>query len=243
VRTSGWWHYFPVALGVKTPVAFLCLLVSFVWMLGRERERRWERAAPFVAAALILLVCLPSRINIGLRHVLPIYPLLAIAAGAGVVELWRLPRRRWLGRAAAVGLVSWQIASSIRAHPDYVSYFNEVAERHPERILVDSDLDNGMDLLRLADTLRALHVPHLWITYAGSADLAVHGLPRYQELPPRTTVTGWVAASLYNIKLGAVDSKTHDEFAWLEREQPVATVGSSIRLYHLRAAPSGRNER
>ena len=98
---------------------------------------------------------------------------------------------------------------------------------------MDSDLDNGMDLRRLADTLRALGVPRLAIAYAGSADLSRAGLPPFRELPPRTRVGGWVAASLYCLKLGAVDTDTHDEFAWLEAELPVATVGRSIRLYHL----------
>ena len=235
VRTTGWWYFFPVALAVKTPLALWGLLLAFLWRV--RGERRWELAAPFVVALVILLVCLPSRINIGVRHVLPMYPLLAICAGGGAAALWTGARRRWLGSAVATALVGWQVVSSARAHPDYVAYFNELANDHPERVLVDNDLDNGMDLRRLADTLRALRVPRLWIAYAGSADLARHGLPPYRELPPRTRVTGWVAASLYNIKLGAVDTKAHDEFAWLDRERPVAAVGKSIRLYHFDEVP------
>jgi hypothetical protein len=237
VRTTGWWYFFPVALAVKTPLALGALLLAYLWRLRRDQERRWEMAAPFVAALAILLVCLPSRINIGVRHVLPIYPLLAICAAGGAAALWTEARRRWLGPAFVIVLVAWQVVTSTRAHPDYVAYFNELANDHPERVLVDSDLDNGMDLLRLADTLRELRVPRLWIAYAGSADLGRHGLPPYRELPPRTRVTGWVAASLYDIKLGSVDTETHDEFAWLDHERPVATVGKSIRLYHFDELP------
>jgi hypothetical protein len=231
VRTTGWWYFFPVALGVKTPLALWGLILAFLWRLRDNPERRWQTAAPFVAALAILLVCLPSRINIGVRHALPMYPLLAICAGGGAAALWTATWRR-TGQALAVGLLGWLLVSSARAHPDYIAYFNELASDHPERVLVDSDLDNGMDLRRLADTLRTLQVPRLWIAYAGSADLSQAGLPPYRGLPPRTRVTGWVAASLYDIKLGAVDTDTHDEFAWLDRETPVATVGKSIRLYH-----------
>jgi hypothetical protein len=237
VRTTGWWYFFPVALAVKTPLALAALLLAYLWRLGRDRERRWELAEPFVAALVILLVCLPSRINIGVRHILPMYPALAICASGGAAALWTGTRRRWLGPSVAIALVAWQVVSSARAHPDYVAYFNELANDHPDRVLVDSDLDNGMDLRRLADTLRALRVPRLWIAYAGSADLSRHGLPPYQELPPRTRVTGWVAASLYDIKLGSVDTETHDEFAWLDHERPVAVVGKSIRLYHFDEVP------
>ena len=233
VRSTGWWYFFPVALAVKTPLALGCLLVAFLWALRRDLAPRWERAGPLLAALLILAVCLPSRINIGLRHVLPMYPLLAICAGAGAAAVWTSTRRPWLGAAVVVALAGWQVVSSVRAHPDYVAYFNEIANRHPERVLIDSDLDNGMDLRRLADTVRALRVPRLWIAYAGSADLARHGLPPYRALPPRTPVKGWIAASLYDIKLGSVDTDTHDEFAWLERERPVAIVGRSIYLFHL----------
>lgn len=242
VRSTGWWYFFPVALAVKTPLAMWCLLLAAVAALARNRQGRWERAGPLLAAAFLLVVCLPTRLNIGIRHVLPIYPLLAIAAGAGAAALWTSTRRRWLGPAVASGLIGWQLVSSLGAHPDYVAYFNELANDHPERVLVDSDLDNGMDLRRLADTLRALGVPRLSIAYAGSADLARHGLPPYRELTPRTPVTGWVAASLYSIELGAVDTKTHDEFAWLKRERPVATVGRSIRLYYLRGSGSAQGQ-
>ncbi|MEO7476756.1 MAG: glycosyltransferase family 39 protein [Gemmatimonadales bacterium] len=233
VRSTGWWYFFPVALAVKTPLAMMGLLLAAVVALARVWPGRWERAGPLAAAVFVLVVCLPARLNIGLRHVLPMYPLLAIAAGGGAAALWVHTGRRWLGPAIAGVLIAWQLASSLRAHPDYVAYFNELAGDHPERVLVDSDLDNGMDLRRLADTLRALGVPRLSIAYAGSADLGRRGLPPYRELTPRTPTTGWIAASLYSLKLGAVDTKTHDEFAWLERERPVATVGRSIRLYHL----------
>jgi hypothetical protein len=165
------------------------------------------------------------------------YPLLAICAGGGAAALWTGTRRRWIGPAIAGALVAWQLVSSALAHPDYVAYFNELANAHPERVLVDSDLDNGMDLRRLADTLRAMRLPQVWIAYAGSADLDRHDLPPYRLLPPRTRVTGWVAASLYDIKLGSVDTETHDEFAWLDHESPVATVGRSIRLYHFGDTP------
>jgi hypothetical protein len=239
VRTTGWWYFFPVAIAVKTPLALLLLIAAAIILLFRNSQRRWERAAPLLAAGFILLTCLPARINIGLRHVLPMYPLLAIAGGVAMAELWRGTPRLRFAVVVSGGLLLWQLLASYRAQPDYVAYFNELASRHPERVLIDSDLDNGMDLARLVDTLRARGIDRLWIAYAGSADLAQHGLPAYRELPPRTRVTGWIAASLYDLKLGAVDSPTHDEFAWLEAYRPVTTIGRSIRLYHVTDASDG----
>jgi 4-amino-4-deoxy-L-arabinose transferase-like glycosyltransferase len=230
VRQTGWWYFFPVALGVKTPIAFLLLFAAGVIAVRRAPlpTRRPLGEAAAVAFA-ILLVCLPSRINIGLRHILPIYPFLAITAGVGLA---RLARSR-PGIALAAVLVAGQLASSVRGHPDYLAYFNLLAGDRPERILVDSDLDNGQDLGRLADTLRARGIDSLWLAYAGSATVAAHGLPRVRWLEPHRPVSGWVAASLYSIKLGSLDRPGHDDFAWLERHRPVALVGRSIRLYYI----------
>jgi Dolichyl-phosphate-mannose-protein mannosyltransferase len=237
VRDTGWWYFFPVALAVKTPLPFLLLTLAGLvaaWrgFNGVERRRLLEPAA---IALAILLVSLPSRINIGLRHVLPMYPFMAIVAGVGAASLWRMRRAAPAGRVLAVGLIGWQLFGSARAHPDYIAYFNELAGSHPERILVDSDLDDGQDLKRLADTLRARRVPELSLAYAGSATVAEHGLPPVRWLEPHRPVTGWVAASLYSLRLGSLDRPGHDDFAWLERYQPVALVGRSIRLYYIPA--------
>jgi hypothetical protein len=235
VRTTGWWYFFPVALAVKTPLAFLILTAAglvVVWRGSADSDRR-RRLEPAAIALAILVVCLPSRINIGLRHILPMYPFLAMVAGMGVTGLWRSGQARSAARGLAILLVSWQLAATAMAHPDYLAYFNELGGHHPERILIDSDLDDGQDLKRLADTLRARRIPVVWLTYAGSATVAEHGLPPVRWLKPHQTVTGWVAASLYSIKLGSLDQPGHDDFAWLERYRPVALVGRSIRLYYV----------
>jgi 4-amino-4-deoxy-L-arabinose transferase-like glycosyltransferase len=238
VRSTGWWYFFPVALAVKTPLPFLLLtgagVVAALGCSGVERRRRLEPAA---IALAILLVCLPSRINIGVRHVLPMYPFLAVVTGQGAMALWQTTTRRTAARVLAALLVGWQLAASAAIHPDYLAYFNELAGRHPERILVDSDLDDGQDLKRLADTLRARRVPSVWLAYAGSATVAEHGLPPVRWLEPHQPVMGWVAASLYSIKLGSLDRPGHDDFAWLERYRPVALVGRSIRLYYIPQSP------
>ena len=237
VRQDGWWYFFPVALAVKTPIPFLLLFgLGTAAALRLPGPSRWRALAPAAAAGAILLVALPSRINIGLRHVLPMYPLMAVMAGAGAVALWRWRGDRRLGPVAVALLVGWQVLAGLRVHPDYIAYFNEAAGSHPERILVDSDLDNGQDLWRLADTLRARGVKEVALAYAGSATVAEHGMPTIRWLEPHRPDTGWVAASLWSLKLGSLNQPGHDDFAWLERYRPVARVGRSIRLYYIPSA-------
>jgi hypothetical protein len=126
------------------------------------------------------------------------------------------------------------VTSSIRAHPDYLAYFNELAGQHPERILIDSDLDWGQDLLRLSSALQQRHVEEVSIAYAGSAelDLRQFDLPSFRILAPYEKTRGWIAISLLRLKTGGF-GLPDDSFWWLEAYKPVCLVGRSIRLYYV----------
>lgn len=219
MRTQGWWYYFPVVLFFKTPLPFLLLAMVGLVILLRRGE-----TLPLVPVA-ILTASMTSNINIGLRHVLPIYPLLTVAAAVAVVALW--PRRR-----ALVGLLlAWYFAATAIAHPDYLSYFNEAAGRHPERIAADSNLDWGQDLLRLEDYAERQQLKPLYISYWGWTRVKDH-LPDSLDLPHGQCVTGWVAIS----EMHAILSPRH-AFAWLDAHRPVRRIGPSIRLYYIPECP------
>lgn len=235
VYPVGTWLYFPVAALVKTPIPFLVLgTLGIAAAIRRARsEQRWEALAPLVASGMVLLGALPAKINIGARHILPMFPLLAIYAGLGAVALWRGPGHRLARRFAVVVLCAWQVAAGIQVHPDYLAYFNEPASLSAQPILLDTDLDWGQDVLRLADTLRALPVDTIHIAYHGSAVLERRGLPPVARLHPYQPVSGWIAISLVKLKLGDGSAPRSDQYAWLERYRPYARVGRSILLYHI----------
>ena len=97
-----------------------------------------------------LLVCLLANVNMGVRYILPIYPLFALMAAQALVFLLENgSARRWTRGLAALLLFgyAWE---SISAHPDYLAAFNPLAGSRPERIVVGSDLDWGQDLQRLS---------------------------------------------------------------------------------------------
>ncbi len=230
----GWWYFFPVALAVKTPIAILLLAGVGIFALRREKNRAvWM---PAVLTAVILLVNLPTSLNIGVRYMLPLYPLLALTAGIGTVWLWRYRR-------AAVLLLVWAAISSSAAHPDYLAYFNELGGTHPERILVDSDLDWGQDMARLAAELQRRRVSYFHMSCLYTGDDTRLGLPAWDSLEAYQPVTGWVAVSQTMLKnYGWMVSQQRGRqdlaFGWLDPYQPVASVGKSILLYHIRAATS-----
>ncbi len=203
----------------------------------------WTRLVPVVCAGVILLVCMRSPLNLGVRHVLPIYPFLAILAGFGALSIWRAQRSRILCRSAFVILLTWQFTSSVVTHPDYLAYFNVFADKNRENILIGSDLDWGQDLKRLSDLLKGLGVEELAIAYAGTADLKRHNLPRLRRLVPYERTNGWIAISLLRLKIWPDEGKA---FSWLEKHEPVAMAGRSIKVYYLpeneAMKPQGANE-
>jgi 4-amino-4-deoxy-L-arabinose transferase-like glycosyltransferase len=252
ISQDGFPLFFPLALAVKTPLPFLALAVWGLRAAGRDATPdRWRRLAPALVAAVVLLLVLPSRINIGVRHVLQLYPLLAIYVAVALVALWNAGR---VARAFAVLLGVWQLATPVFAAPDYMAWFNALAGRHPEDVLLDSDLDWGQDLLRLERALADLGAREVSIAYFGPADLCRHHLPPGRWLRPRERVTGLVAISEMYRK-GVIGNYYRDgdycdrdqwvreappdpgAYAWLDAYAPIARVGTSILLYDI---PSDR---
>jgi hypothetical protein len=172
---TGWRYFFLVAFVVKTPLAFLILAAIGGAGLLREawHQKIWRPFAP-VAMALIslVLISLLGRVNIGLRHILPIYPLLAIVAAYGASRLWKVARPRLVGRPSVLGLLAWQLVASAHAHPDYLAFFDELAGHYPERILLASDKAVIFIVL-----LPGAHGPRCQRPFGVPRHLAVDGWP------------------------------------------------------------------
>jgi len=171
--------------------------------------------------------------NIGLRHVLPIYPFMAMLAAVAVANLWQLrvsPSLAYPLRAAVVLLLAWDLLSCLRAAPDFVAYFNEPAAPHASAILVESDLDWGQDLKRLSARLNDLHVQSVWISYFGAADLSKRLAQTSSRLRAGDRPAGWVAISEAKLR------KFPGDYGWL-LNYPYERVGRSIRLYHFATPP------
>ena len=147
----GFLAYFPVAFAVKSTPAFLFVLVAML-ALGRRDLASYAVGGLLLASILYFAVAVPSAFNIGVRHLLPIYPLLAVA-GASVLAR-RIPPRPFA--ALSIALVLSTGASLASVHPLELGYFN-LALGGPERgaaWFVDSNVDWGQDMKRLGDYLR-----------------------------------------------------------------------------------------
>jgi hypothetical protein len=228
--TAGFWDFFPVVLSVKTPIGFLLLaLCGMAMVLYHFREAPWQHRVTALFPIAIFLVCMSSRINIGVRHILPIYVPMAVLAGHAATWLWAQWKTRWV----AIALALWVVAASAMIHPDYLAYFNEIAGSHPEKIIVDSDLDWGQDLDRLSARMRELHIDHLGLRYFGNAPVSSAELPPYTILKPNEVTEGYVAISLRTRETDHAHDPT--AWSWLYFRKPIERIGKSIDLYYITA--------
>jgi hypothetical protein len=243
---TGWWYFFEVALAVKTPLAFLTLFGFGVGLAlrGRHRQERFRRLwLPLAFAAGILLVGWFTRINIGLRHVLPVYIGFAVLAAVAVVRLLEIAETRKWVRIVLALLVIWLAGASLLSHPDYLAYFNELAGSEPEKILVDSDLDWGQDMKRLARRLHEVGAREVSFLPMILTDLERnHGFPPVRDkvgvLRPSP---GWNAVEVTywkEFRLGLTD-KHPEATLWPDRFKPLERVGKSVLLYYFPYPPEG----
>ena len=224
-RRHGWWYFFLIVLLYKTPLAML---------LGTPLlARNWCRRSSFdhslfclVAPLLILLFCLSVNINNGVRHILVLYLFWSIVLARGLVKWWDLGgRRRWIVK----GLLLLLMTESFLSHPLYIGHFNLLAGRHPERILADSDLDWGQDLLHLRQYLAEHDLTNVEIVYFGAAAVDEIIPERYRRPGPHSKEK-YIAISLRYLYL---ENARQGLFQDLLRQAPLARIGSSIVLYRV----------
>jgi hypothetical protein len=216
---------------VKLPIPFLTLGVIGIVLCWKQRQPAFW--APVTYAAGLMVFALSSPVNIGIRHVMPLLVFLAIPAAVALKHLWVSPRV-WSQRAAA-GLAVWMVATSAFSHPDYLAYFNFLAGAEPEKIIVDSDLDWGQDMKRLAARLQQVQAPYVYFNpFLIAHHEHVHGFPQILPTDPVQPQAGWTAVSITALKvtrLGLMYDRP-DIDPWPNRIKPTERVGKGIYLYY-----------
>ena len=190
---KGWPHFFAYSFLVKTPPSVFLMVMIAALVAARACRRslksgrfvRIKKAAYTTAPLLCFMLIygvasLTTHLNIGHRHILPLYPALYILTGA--VGWWPRSEKRAL-RWAIPALLCLLIAEMLFAWPNYIAYFNMVAggPRQAYKHLVDSSLDWGQDLYGLKKWLADKGLdqpgaPAVYVSYFGTADIKHAGI-------------------------------------------------------------------
>jgi 4-amino-4-deoxy-L-arabinose transferase-like glycosyltransferase len=222
----GWWYYFPAALVLKaTPPLLLLAVFGFVCLWRQGGARR--EAGVFLAATVagVLLVSIPSRVTIGIRHVLPLFPVLCLLAAAAFARPF--PMRSWVN-VVACALLAWHAVESFVAHPDYLAYFNPAFRQHDYFYLSDSNLDWGQDRARLSEWVEANRDKSLHAVGMQTGDIC----NLYERPEGAMDSSEWIVISTNQWAIIEYGPDQLEQTRAMFRKEPWGRIGRSMLIYH-----------
>jgi 4-amino-4-deoxy-L-arabinose transferase-like glycosyltransferase len=193
VTSRGRWWYFPAVLLVKTPLVLLVAAAALAILWRPHRGGADNRGALFLVATalLYLAVAMRSNYNIGLRHLLPILPLLYLPLAVGLAR-----RRRW---AAAIAVLLLVEAAAVA--PNWIAATNTwwLGERNPTRFALGAgDIEFRQNLRWLAAEARQRDLKDLGVLYFGlQEDVLRAYLPSARVVRPGDPLPpGWYVVNV-----------------------------------------------
>jgi hypothetical protein len=256
---SGFALYYPLTFLFKTPLATLAALLLAmalgVSLIVRRsplaKQSGWAAACLGVPVVIYGVASMTTVLDLGVRYLLPIYPLLFIAIGCAAAHAWRRWHRRARLVLAALGLAL--AVETLAGFPNFIPFFNAACggARGGLELLGDSNLDWGQDLKGLAqwwrDYQRRGHPDSkLYLSYFGNSSPRYYGL-RFTSLPgnfapadesdgpPRFPASGpaLLAIGATNLQGIYFGQALREPYAALRKERPIAVIGGSIYIYEL----------
>ena len=256
IYTSGLWYLMIVTFLIKTPISLLALLaLSFFSLLKKRQSLNAEWLIIFFIIILVAVFSYLANINVGLRYILPIYPMIFVL----VSRLLCIRFKRQVLFVVLISILSiWYVISSLSIHPHYLAYFNEFigGPKNGYKYLADSNIDWGQDLKGLKRYMEEKNIQKIKLAYFGSADASYYGI-NYEYLPsvglaPKKPGQYWwyereakdkkrlepqtgIIAMSVNILIspGWLRPLFYDSYSWIRKYEPVDNVGYSILIYDI----------
>jgi hypothetical protein len=261
ISTTGFLSYFPIIFLIKEPlsVIFLIVLSSAISIFAIAKRTIQEpkkivhnfayylrtRIIEFSMLLFIAIYAFTSitgRLNIGLRHLLPIFPFIYILISIGIFRFAKKAHHItkhtvFIALLTAIGIL---ISGTISSYPYYTSYFNNLAggPKNGYRFATDSNADWGQDLKRLKIFLEDHpEISKIKVDYFGMADLDYYIPGRYERwwASKRPIEPGWYAISTLFLQEGIYDKRKTDSesYRWLKNKKPIYQIGTSILIYNV----------
>ena len=234
------WRYFPAVIAVKTPLVTLILAIVGFFSLIFARKALPVKALIFVPLVFFLGAAMANKINIGLRHILPVYPfifLLAAYAGSLIGKI-KPAALRISAAVVLCGFVALSAARTVAAGPDHLAYFNELVggPEQGAKLVADSNLNWGQDNKRLAEFVVENKIPSIKISSeAMNADIYDYYKLLWKDFGPNDIIDptpGFYALGIgYYMQLnnGARGTKK----SWFYGKKPLYRVGKTFYVFQV----------
>jgi 4-amino-4-deoxy-L-arabinose transferase-like glycosyltransferase len=204
---TGFWYYYPGMLTFKTPLLVLMILISGMLFLVLRKPKQGHPSTMlfllFFIFYFLLVLGFQNNVQIGVRHVLMIYPLLYVLAGFIVTLPWFQARQKIF----VPVLVLYSLATYYYFFPNLLSYSNEfiIDKKSAYKVMADSNLDYGQGIYALEKYLRS------------------H--------PDVSAVTKTPAQGKFVIRINDyLNLKGNNDYAWIETYKPVAQIDHCFLL-------------
>ncbi|HEY8563459.1 MAG TPA: glycosyltransferase family 39 protein [Pyrinomonadaceae bacterium] len=235
---TGQWFYFPVSFMIKSSVALLLLLpLGFLFSIFNPEKRR-EMMFLLAPPVAFFAVALTSGINIGVRHILPVYPFFIVAAAVGAV--W-MSRRARVFRYFLIMLIFYHALTAIRTAPEYLAFANDFwgGTENSYRYFRDPNLDYGQNIKFVKEYVEREGITDCWAALAGNIELTIASQPcrtmpgsfplstsdqPQEPVPPVIEGTVIIAAQVMPPRGGA-------EYVPIIQTEPIARIGAGVFVY------------
>lgn len=218
---SGFWNYFLIAWLAKTTLPVLMVFFASLLCMAWERKDLYKKAFLLLPVIIFFFLISRSKVQVGLRHLLPVYPLIFVFIGQITLIKMRDKARNLL----SVFLIGGQFLALMVAYPYPIAYFNRLAggPKNGYKILRDSNIDWGQGLKALARYVNENNISRIKLYYFGTADPKAYNIP-FDEI---TTEEFWQPRKgVYAISVQYLEA-----FKWTARFEPVERVAHSIFIY------------
>lgn len=260
VSASGWKTYFPIVYALKEPLTFHFLLVIALlytaWLIRKPfwqkpwlRTRIWlashfSEFAMLVFIAIYWTTSIGSNLNIGVRHLLPVFPF-TILLVSGITIKWLKPPFLKIKKLFLILLLLWQAAGVIAIYPYFLAYFNELAGGPDEAYIytADSNLDWGQDLKRLTKWVEEQGIDKIYVEYFGGGDAKYYLKEKFSPWwgtrdPKELPKASYLAVSVSFLQGGRGEpvpgfDQSFGYYRWLDQYDPITKIGHSIFVYYI----------
>lgn len=235
VTASGFKSYFPILYVLKLPITFHILTITAIFLAIRSKEKRDLTEISLLSFILLYwALTLSGNLNIGVRHLIPIIPLIILLVARFTSRLkWKV----------LAPILIIQAISVFYYFPHFIPYYNEIAGG-PDKghiIATDSNLDWGQDLRRLKSWIEEKNNPTVYLDYFGGADRKYYldVLPWWGERDPsEIEKPAYLAVSATLLQGGRAEAvKGFDRptkyYEWLDNQKLVDKIGYSIFIYKI----------
>jgi len=216
--------YYVLAMGIKTPIP---MIILFLGGIVAAIKGTFKALVKYLILIIVVFIAAASfsDLQLGLRYILPVYPLIFIVTSIGIKEMVSRSRA---SKVATGGLMAWYLAASVLVWPHYLSYFNEIAggPDNGYKYLRDSNIDWGQDLPALKRYMDDNNIDSISLSYFGSADPLYYGI-KCDEISSEERISP-------GNKVYAVSAQYLEGVEWAGGREPSAKAGYSIFIYDLR---------